>query len=113
MKTSKIKIRSLFGISEQEIGGKSVELTGQKGTGKTSVLDAIRYALTNSSQRDWIIRAAERNEKMWPDYHPLNFADEWTYVRSTQEMYGALIDQINWMDQKLAEGDFSDWWDNK
>jgi hypothetical protein len=65
------------------------------------------------SQRDWIIRAAERNEKMWPDYHPLNFADEWTYVRSTQEMYGALIDQINWMDQKLAEGDFSDWWDNK
>ena len=26
MKTSKIKIRSLFGISEQEIGGKSVAL---------------------------------------------------------------------------------------
>lgn len=59
MKTSKIKIRSLFGISEQEIGGKSVELTGQKGTGKTSVLDAIRYALTNSSQRDWIIRKGD------------------------------------------------------
>ena len=65
------------------------------------------------SQRNWIIRAAERNEKMWPDYHPLNFANEWTYLRSTQEMFGALIDQINWMDQKLAEGDFSDWWDNK
>lgn len=59
MKTSKIKIRSLFGISEQEIGGKSVELTGQKGTGKTSVLDAIRYALTNSSERDWIIRKGD------------------------------------------------------
>ena len=59
MKTSKIKIRSLFGISEQEIGGNSVELTGQKGTGKTSVLDAIRYALTNSSQRDWIIRKGD------------------------------------------------------
>lgn len=65
------------------------------------------------SQRNWIIRAAERNEKMWPEYHTLNFANEWTYLRSTQEMFGALIDQINWMDQKLAEGDFSDWWDNK
>lgn len=65
------------------------------------------------SQRNWIIRAAERNEKMWPEYHTLNFANEWTYLRSTQEMFGALIDQINWMDQKLAEGDFSDWWDSK
>ena len=34
-------------------------MTGQKGTGKTSVLDAIRYALTNSSQRDWIIRKGD------------------------------------------------------
>lgn len=56
MKTSRIKIRSLFGISEQEIGSRSVEITGQKGAGKTSVLDAIRYALTNSSKRDWIIK---------------------------------------------------------
>lgn len=56
MKTSKIKIRSLFGISEQELSGKSIEITGQKGAGKTSVLDAIRYALTNSSKRDWIIK---------------------------------------------------------
>lgn len=56
MKTSRIKIRSLFGISEQELSGKSVEITGQKGAGKTSVLDAIRYALTNSSKRDWIIK---------------------------------------------------------
>ena len=59
MKTSKIKIRSLFGISEQELSGKSVEITGQKGAGKTSVLDAIRYALTNSSRRDWIIKNGE------------------------------------------------------
>lgn len=56
MRTSRIKIRSLFGISEQELSGKSVEITGQKGAGKTSVLDAIRYALTNSSKRDWIIK---------------------------------------------------------
>lgn len=59
MHTSKITIKSLFGISEQEIGGKSVEITGRKGTGKTSVIDAIRYALTNSSSRDWIIKNGE------------------------------------------------------
>lgn len=59
MKTSKITIKSLFGISEQQIGGRSIELTGRKGAGKTSVLDAIRYALTNSSNRDWIIKNGE------------------------------------------------------
>lgn len=42
MHTSKITIKSLFGISEQEISGKSVEITGRKGAGKTSVIDAIR-----------------------------------------------------------------------
>ena len=41
MKTSKITIKSLFGISEQMIGGKSIEITGRKGAGKTSVLDAM------------------------------------------------------------------------
>lgn len=59
MKTSKIKIKSLFGITEQEIGGQSIEITGRKGAGKTSVLDAIRYALTNSSNRDWVIKNGE------------------------------------------------------
>ncbi|MCH5202905.1 MAG: AAA family ATPase, partial [Oscillospiraceae bacterium] len=56
MKTSKITIKSLFGISEQQINGQSIEITGKKGAGKTSVLDAIRYALTNSSNRDWVIK---------------------------------------------------------
>ena len=59
MRTSKIKIRSLFGISEQELSGKSAEIKGPKGAGKTSVLDAIRYALTNSSKREWIIKNGE------------------------------------------------------
>ena len=59
MRTSRIIIKSLFGISEQEIGGQSIEITGRKGAGKTSVLDAIRYALTNSSNRDWIIKNGE------------------------------------------------------
>ena len=59
MKTSKITIRSLFGISEQQITGKSIEITGKKGTGKTSVIDAIRYALTNSSKRAWTVKNGE------------------------------------------------------
>lgn len=59
MKTSKITIKSLFGISEQQINGNRIEITGQKGAGKTSVLDAIRYCLTNRSNRDWIIKEGE------------------------------------------------------
>lgn len=59
MKTSKITIKSLFGISKQQINGNSIEITGQKGAGKTSVLDAIRYCLTNRSNRDWIIKEGE------------------------------------------------------
>jgi len=56
MKTSRITIRNLFGISERTLDGKSVELSGPKGAGKTSVLDSIRLALTNRSDRDYIVR---------------------------------------------------------
>ena len=59
MKATKIKIKNLFGISETELDGRSVEITGTNGTGKTSVIDSIRYALTNSSQRDYIIHKGE------------------------------------------------------
>ena len=55
MKTTKIIIKNLFGIKEAALDGRSVELAGPKGSGKTSVLDAIRYALTNRSDRDYII----------------------------------------------------------
>lgn len=58
-KITKIKIKSLFGIKEYEAGGESVELCGKNGTGKTSVIDAIRYALTNKSDRDYIVRNGE------------------------------------------------------
>lgn len=59
MKTTKIKIRNLFGISETELDGRSVELTGTNGVGKTSVIDSLRYALTNQSDRRIIVRSGE------------------------------------------------------
>uniref|UniRef100_UPI003FEE3F03 AAA family ATPase n=1 Tax=Agathobacter sp. TaxID=2021311 RepID=UPI003FEE3F03 len=59
MRITKIKIRNLFGIKEYEQDGKSVELAGSNGVGKTSVIDAIRYALTNKSDRDYIVRKGE------------------------------------------------------
>jgi len=59
MKTTKIKIKNLFGITETELDGSSVEITGKKGTGKTSIIDSIRYALTNASDRDYIVKNGE------------------------------------------------------
>ena len=59
MNITKIKIRNLFGIKEYEADGKSVELSGKNGAGKTSVIDAIRYALTNKSDREYVIRNGE------------------------------------------------------
>ena len=59
MKITKIKIRNLFGIKETELDGKSVELSGNNGLGKTSVIDAIKYALTNDSDKDYIIKNGE------------------------------------------------------
>lgn len=59
MNIVKIKIRNLFGIKEYEANGKSVEISGKNGTGKTSVIDAIRYALTNKSDREYIVRNGE------------------------------------------------------
>ena len=60
MKTTKIKIRNLFGITETELDGRSVELTGSNGVGKTSVIDALRYALTNKSDRSIIVKQGEK-----------------------------------------------------
>jgi len=59
MNITKIKIRNLFGIKEYEQDGSSVELSGTNGIGKTSVIDAIRYALTNKSEREFIIHKGE------------------------------------------------------
>lgn len=59
MKIVKLKIKNLFGITEYEADGSDVELSGQNGVGKTSVLDAIKYALTNKSDRKYIVRNGE------------------------------------------------------
>ena len=59
MKISKIKIKNLFGITEQVLDGKSVELSGSNGVGKTSILDSIRFALQNNSEREYIIKKGE------------------------------------------------------
>lgn len=56
MRATKIKIDSLYGIHHIELDGKAVELRGKKGTGKTSVIDAIKLALTNRSARPYIIK---------------------------------------------------------
>ena len=59
MRTTRIKIRNLFGIRETELDGRSAAIVGKNGVGKTSVIDAIRYALTNASDRQYIIRRGE------------------------------------------------------
>ena len=59
MHVTKIKIKNLYGIREYESDGKSSELTGENGTGKSSVIDAIKYALTNKSDRKYIVRNGE------------------------------------------------------
>jgi len=59
MKITYLKIRNLFGIKEYEQNGENVELSGTNGVGKSSVIDAIRYALTNKSGRNIIVRQGE------------------------------------------------------
>lgn len=59
MRIAKIQIKNLFGIKEKELGSESIELVGKNGAGKSSIIDAIRYALTNKSNRDYIIRKGE------------------------------------------------------
>ena len=59
MKTTRIHIKNLFGIKETELDGRSVEITGSNGVGKTSIIDSIKYALTNDSNRDYVIKQGE------------------------------------------------------
>lgn len=56
MKITKVKIKNLFGIKETELDGRSIEATGENGVGKTSIIDSIRYGLTNKSSRPYLIK---------------------------------------------------------
>jgi hypothetical protein len=65
MKITKLRIRNLFGIKIFDADGKDIELDGKKGAGKTSVIDAIKYALTNKSSRDYIILEGEQEGEVF------------------------------------------------
>ena len=60
MKITKLKIRNLFGIKEFDSNGKDIELSGKNGVGKSAVIDAIKYALTNKSAREYLITEGEK-----------------------------------------------------
>ena len=68
MKISKLKIKNLFGISEFEADGKSLELLGANGTGKTSVLDAIRLALSNKTDREYVVKNGETEGEIFIEF---------------------------------------------
>lgn len=59
MKVSKLRIRNLFGLKEYESDGGDRELSGDNGTGKTSLIDSIRLAFTNKSARDYVVTNGE------------------------------------------------------
>jgi len=65
MKISKIKIKEMFGIKIKEIDifKKDIEIIGDNGTGKTSIVESIRFALNNESEKKVITRnGAEESE---------------------------------------------------
>lgn len=54
-----LKIKNLYGIREFETDGKDLELTGKNGVNKSSIIDAIRIALTNKSPREYSVYNGE------------------------------------------------------
>lgn len=59
MKVTKLVVKNLFGIKEYEQDGRSAELSGTNGTGKSSVIEAIRLGLSNRTSKDIVIRKGE------------------------------------------------------
>jgi hypothetical protein len=63
MKINKIEIRNILGISELDIEpGSITEVSGENGAGKTSVLDAIRCALSGGTDATLLRAGAESGE---------------------------------------------------
>lgn len=65
MRITKLKIKNFYGIKELELDGKDVELIGTNGAGKSSVIDSIRTALTNKSNRPYILRNGENEGEIY------------------------------------------------
>lgn len=59
IKISRLVIKNMFSIKEFDSDGKSMELDGKNGVGKSAVIDAVKYALTNKSDREFVIRQGE------------------------------------------------------
>ena len=55
MKISKLEVRELLGIKEFAWDGKNLEIRGSTGVGKSSVIDAIRLALSNKCGREVVL----------------------------------------------------------
>lgn len=68
MRISKLKVENLYGIEQLELDGKSVELSGSNGMGKSSVLDAIRLALTNNSKRKCIVKNGKNEGRIFVQF---------------------------------------------
>ena len=65
MKITKLRIRNLFGITAFDSDGKDKELTGKNGVNKSAVLDAIRFALTNKSPREYVLLEGEKEGEVF------------------------------------------------
>ena len=63
MKISKIRISNILGIDELEFSpGKYTELSGSNGSGKTSVLEAIKAALSGGHDATLLRKGADKGE---------------------------------------------------
>jgi energy-coupling factor transporter ATP-binding protein EcfA2 len=63
MKINRIKISNILGINELEFeAGRFVEITGKNGTGKSSVIEAIKAALEGGTDATLLRRGADKGE---------------------------------------------------
>ena len=65
MRITKLRIRNLFGVKEYDSNGNSVELSGKNGVGKSAIIDAIKLALTNKSDRPAVITTGENEGEVY------------------------------------------------
>lgn len=59
MRITYLRVRNLFGLKEFDSKLENMELVGKKGAGKSSLIDAIKLALSNKSDREYIIMNGE------------------------------------------------------